>query len=96
MAWVVGLYLLKMNTAELLGGVSGARCASSALRSAQEVCESTVPAVAYPVTYAVASLLLTLLTYVLALMEEKGRSPSFEDEAVLASRVAGSVRNLPG
>jgi putative transport protein len=68
-AWMVGLYVLKMNAAELLGGVAGARCASSALRSAQEVCESTVPAVAYPVTYAVASLLLTLLTYVLALME---------------------------
>jgi putative transport protein len=68
-AWLVGLYVLKMNSAELLGGVSGARCASSALRSAQEVTESTVPAVAYPVTYAVASLLLTLLTYVLALME---------------------------
>jgi putative transport protein len=68
-AWLVGLYVLKMNSAELLGAVSGARCASSALRSAQEVSESTVPAVAYPVTYAVSSLLMTLLTYVLALLE---------------------------
>ena len=68
-AWLVGLYVLKMNSAELLGAVSGARCASSALRSAQEVSESTVPAVAYPVTYAVSSLLMTLITYILALSE---------------------------
>lgn len=68
-AWTVGLYVLKMNSAELLGAVSGARCASSGLRSAQEASASTVPAVAYPVTYAVSSLLLTLITYVLALLE---------------------------
>ena len=68
-AWVVGLYVLGMNSAELLGAVSGARCASSALRSAQEASGSTVPAVAYPVTYAISSLILTLFTYVFALLE---------------------------
>lgn len=68
-AWMVGLYRLKMNTAELLGAVAGARCAGSGLKSAQELCRSTVPAIAYPVTYAISNLLFTLITYVLVLME---------------------------
>jgi putative transport protein len=58
-----------MNTAELLGGVAGARCMGSALRSAQEVSQSTVPAIAYPVTYALSNVLFTLLAYVLVLIK---------------------------
>jgi putative transport protein len=65
--WVLGLYVLKMNAAELLGAVAGARCAGSALKSAQEVCQSAVPAVAYPVCFAISSLLFTIVTYLLVL-----------------------------
>jgi putative transport protein len=68
-AWALGLWGMKMHSSELLGAVAGARCSGSALRSAQEACQSTVPAIAYPVTYSLANLLFTLLTYVLVLLE---------------------------
>jgi putative transport protein len=68
-AWALGLFPLKMHSSELLGAVAGARCSGSALRSAQEACQSTVPAIAYPVTYSISNLLFMLLTYVLVLLE---------------------------
>ncbi len=67
-AWALGLWGMKMHSSELLGAVAGARCSGSALRSAQEACESTVPAIAYPVTYSLSNLLFTLLTYALVLL----------------------------
>jgi putative transport protein len=68
-AWALGLWGMKMRSSELLGAVAGARCSGSALRSAQEACQSTVPAIAYPVTYSLSNLLFTLLTYMLVLLE---------------------------
>jgi putative transport protein len=68
-AWVIGLYVLKMNPSLLLGAVAGGTASAAGLNAAQEATESTVPAIAYPVAFAVGNILLTLLCYVLALIE---------------------------
>ncbi|MBN9682987.1 MULTISPECIES: aspartate:alanine exchanger family transporter [unclassified Corallococcus] len=67
-AWAVGQYLMKMNTAVLMGAVAGARCNSAGMRASQEATNSIVPAIGYPVTFAVSNLLLTLICYLFALM----------------------------
>jgi putative transport protein len=65
-AWVVGLYVLRMNTALLLGAVAGGSASAAALNAAQEVSASTVPAIAYPVAFAISNILFTLLSYISA------------------------------
>ncbi|MCY1035016.1 hypothetical protein OV207_26450 [Corallococcus sp. BB11-1] len=67
-AWMVGQYVMKMNTAVLMGAVAGARCNSAGMRAAQEATGSIIPAIGYPVTFAVSNLLLTLICYLFALM----------------------------
>ncbi|AGC45572.1 transporter [Myxococcus stipitatus DSM 14675] len=66
--WVVGQYVFKMNTAVLMGAIAGARCNSAGMRAAQEASKSIVPAIGYPVTFAISNLLLTLICYLFALM----------------------------
>jgi putative transport protein len=48
--------------------VAGARCNSAGMRAGQEATESDVPAIAYPVTFAVSNVVITLITYFLALI----------------------------
>ena len=67
--WLVGTKVLKMNTALLLGAVAGGRCNSPGMRVATEVSESNVPAISYPVTFAISNVILTLMSYVLAVLE---------------------------
>ena len=62
-AWVVGLKLLKLNPAVLLGALCGARFSTPALRAAQEEAGSAVPAVGYPVPYAVTAVLVLVAGY---------------------------------
>jgi len=62
-AWVVGLKFLKLNPAVLLGALSGARFSTPAMRAAQEECGSAVPAVGYPVPYAIAAVLVLVAGY---------------------------------
>jgi putative transport protein len=62
-AWVVGLRILKLNAAVLLGAISGARFSTPALRAAQEEAGSSVPAVGYPVGYAVTAVLVLVAGY---------------------------------
>jgi putative transport protein len=62
-AWVVGLKVLKLNPAVLLGALSGARFSTPAMRAAQEECGSAVPAVGYPVPYAIAAVLVLVAGY---------------------------------
>ncbi len=66
--WVLGQYRLKMNIAELLGAIAGARCSSPGMRAAQETAHSAAPAIAYPVTFAISNVLLTIMSYLFALM----------------------------
>ena len=58
-----------MNGALLLGAVAGGRCSSPGLRAAQETTQSTVPALSYPVTFALSNVVLTTMTYVFAMIE---------------------------
>jgi len=63
-AWAVGRRLLGLNPAVLLGMICGARHSTPALRAAQEVAGSAVPAIGYPVAYAISSVLVLILGYV--------------------------------
>jgi putative transport protein len=67
-AAVVGRRILKMNDALLLGAVAGARCNSAGMQAAQEATDSNVPAISYPVTFAISNIILTLMSYVMALV----------------------------
>jgi putative transport protein len=69
MAWLIGLYVLKMNTAVLLGAVAGGSCNAAGMRAGQEATASTVPALSYPVAFAISNVLFTLLTYAMSLLE---------------------------
>ncbi|HSP06337.1 MAG TPA: transporter [Acidobacteriota bacterium] len=62
-AWVVGRKLFKLNPAILLGTICGARHSTPALKAAQEESASAIPAVGYPVAYAVSSVLVLVLGY---------------------------------
>jgi putative transport protein len=63
-AWIVGLKLLRLNPAVLMGALSGARFSTPAMRAAQEECGSAVPAVGYPVPYAIAAVLVLVAGYI--------------------------------
>jgi putative transport protein len=67
-AWFVGSKLMKMNDALLLGAVAGGRCNSAGMRAAQEATASNVPAISYPVTFAISNVLFTLMCYLVALL----------------------------
>jgi putative transport protein len=62
-AWFVGLRLLKLNPAVLLGALCGARFSTPALRAAQEESGSAVAAVGYPVPYAITAVLVLVTGY---------------------------------
>jgi putative transport protein len=62
-AWWVGRRVFRMNAAILLGTICGARHSTPALRAAQDVTRSEVPAVGYPVAYAVSSVAVLVLGY---------------------------------
>jgi len=59
----VGLKFLRLNPAVLLGALSGARFSTPAMRAAQEECGSAVPAVGYPVPYAISAVLVLVAGY---------------------------------
>lgn len=67
-AWAVGRRWLRMNVALLLGAVAGGRCNSAGMQAAQETTQSNVPALSYPVTFAISNVVLTLLAYVMAMV----------------------------
>jgi putative transport protein len=67
-AWAIGAAVFKMNDALLLGAVAGGRCNSAGMRAAQEVSHSNVPAMSYPVTFAISNVVLTVMSYVFALL----------------------------
>jgi putative transport protein len=62
-AWVVGIKLLKLNAAVLMGAICGARFSTPALRAAQEETGSAIPAVGYPVPYAITAVLVLVAGY---------------------------------
>jgi putative transport protein len=63
LAWIYGLYFRKMNPAILQGAVAGARNHTASMKAAQEITQSDIPAVGYPVPYAITSALVLVLGY---------------------------------
>ncbi|WP_434360164.1 aspartate:alanine antiporter [Parasalinivibrio latis] len=59
-AYLVGAYILKMNRALLFGAIVGARTCAPAMDMITEYARSTIPALGYAGTYAIANILLTL------------------------------------
>jgi putative transport protein len=66
-AWWVGRHLLKLNPALLMGAVAGARQNTASLRAAQEETQSAIPGIGYPVPLAIATVVLSIAGYMLAI-----------------------------
>lgn len=62
--WLYGLYLRKMNPVILAGACAGARNSTPTLNGVQDVSQSAISAVAYPVPYALTSALVLILGYI--------------------------------
>ncbi len=60
LAYLVGAYVLKMNRALLFGAIIGARTCGPAMDIVNEYAKSTIPALGYAGTYAIANILMTL------------------------------------
>ncbi len=63
LGWIYGYYFRKMNPAILQGAVAGARNHTASMKAAQEITQSDMPAVGYPVPYAITSALVLILGY---------------------------------
>ena len=59
-AYLVGAYALKMNRALLFGAIIGARTCAPAMDIVNDHARSTIPALGYAGTYAIANILMTL------------------------------------
>ncbi|MDX1301964.1 MULTISPECIES: aspartate:alanine antiporter [Photobacterium] len=60
LAYLFGAYILKMNRALLFGAIIGARTCGPAMDMINEHARSTIPALGYAGTYAIANVLLTI------------------------------------
>lgn len=58
--YLVGAYLLRMNRALLFGALMGARTCAPAMEIISDTARSSIPALGYAGTYAIANVLLTL------------------------------------
>ncbi|MFT5235841.1 MAG: putative transport protein [Shewanella sp.] len=63
LGWIYGFYFRKMNPAILAGACAGARNSTPAMKGAQDACQSDIPAVGYPVPYALTSMIVLVLGY---------------------------------
>lgn len=61
--WAIGLHIMKINPAVLMGSVAGARSHSGPCREAAVEIGSSVPWIGFPVAYAVSGVLLTVFGY---------------------------------
>ncbi len=59
-AYFFGAYVLKMNRALLFGAIIGARTCAPAMDVVNDYAKSTIPALGYAGTYAIANILMTL------------------------------------
>lgn len=67
-AYLVGAYLLNMNRALLVGAIIGARTCAPAMDIVNEHARSTVPALGYAGTYAIANVLMTVAGTIIILL----------------------------
>ncbi|WP_233496477.1 aspartate:alanine exchanger family transporter [Corallincola holothuriorum] len=68
LAWLYGLYVRKMNPMILAGACAGGRNSTPAMKGAQDACGSSIPAVGYPVPYALTSMLVLIFGYLAMVM----------------------------
>ena len=61
--WAIGLHIMKINPAVLMGSVAGARSHSGPCREAAVEIGSSVPWIGFPVAYAISGVLLTVFGY---------------------------------
>ncbi|MFC5077120.1 Aspartate/alanine antiporter [Vibrio thalassae] len=64
LAWLYGLYVRKMNPAILAGACAGGRNSTPAMKGAQDATHSDMPAIGYPVPYALTSVIVLILGYI--------------------------------
>ena len=63
LGWLYGHYVRKMNPVVLAGACAGARSSAPSLNGVQDVSQSAIAAVAFPVPYALTSALVLILGY---------------------------------
>ena len=63
-AWLYGLWFRKMNPILLAGAVAGARNSTPAMKAISDESQSEMPAVGYPVPYALTSMIVLILGYI--------------------------------
>jgi putative transport protein len=66
-AWWVGRHVLEINPALLMGAMAGARQNTSSMQAAQELSQSAVPGIGYPVPLAITTVALSVVAYFFAL-----------------------------
>lgn len=68
--WAIGFHIFKINPAELMGGVAGARSHSGPCREAAVEIQSSVSWIGFPGGYAVSGILLTMFGYFAMLLAQ--------------------------
>ena len=63
-AWLYGFYFRKMNPVILAGACAGARNSTPAMKGISDESQSDMPAIGYPVPYALTSMIVLILGYI--------------------------------
>ncbi|RJX32741.1 MAG: hypothetical protein C4525_10150 [Desulfarculus sp.] len=63
--WLWGMYVLRLNPVINIGACTGAGVITAALKAVSEEAGSSLPALGYPVPYAVSTIVLTVMGYVI-------------------------------
>jgi putative transport protein len=63
-AWLYGFYFRKMNPVLLAGACAGARNSTPAMKGISDEAQSDIPAIGYPVPYALTSMIVLILGYI--------------------------------
>ncbi len=63
--WLWGMYVLKLNPVINIGACTGAGVITAALKAVSEEAGSSLPALGYPVPYAVSTIILTVMGYLI-------------------------------
>ena len=64
LAWLYGLYFRKMNPVILAGACAGGRNSTPAMKGISDQSQSDMPAIGYPVPYALTSIIVLILGYI--------------------------------
>ena len=64
LGWLYGLWFRKMNPVLLAGACAGARNSTPAMKGISDQAQSDVPAIGYPVPYALTSMVVLILGYI--------------------------------